>query len=81
MSTHDLPTKPAWLVKSRRAVRCARRLDQETTNLTPQDMEDPIQVATMTYRKHHRDGRHPVFCFVCTPAPPESIVTLTKGLF
>jgi len=40
--TYDLPTEPAWLAKSDKAAYCARRLDLETTDLAPQDMEDLI---------------------------------------
>ncbi|MBN1814270.1 MAG: hypothetical protein JXA14_20695 [Anaerolineae bacterium] len=66
MSTNTLPAEPEWITKSRMAAYCARRrLGLDPTDLTAQDMEDLIQVATMAYWKHHRDGRPVPFCFVC----------------
>ena len=47
MSSHDLPTEPEWLVTSRKAAYCARRLNG--ADLRPQDMEDMIQAATLAY--------------------------------
>ena len=64
MSTHDLPTEPEWLVTSRKAAYCARRR-LNGADLSPQDMEDMIQAATLAYWKHHREGRPVPFCFVC----------------
>jgi hypothetical protein len=66
MSTNTLPQEPEWLVTSRKAAYCARRrLNGGADTLTPQDMEDMIQVATLAYWKHHREGRPVPFCFVC----------------
>ena len=66
MSTNTLPAEPKWLTKSRMAAYCARRrLGLDPADLTAQDMEDLIQVATMAYWKHHRDDRPVPFCFVC----------------
>ncbi len=64
MSPHDLPTEPEWLVTSRKAAYCPRRR-LNGADLSPQDMEDMIQVATLAYWKHHREGRPVPFCFVC----------------
>jgi hypothetical protein len=52
LSTYDLPTEPAWVVRSRRVACCAlqgrrRRLDLETTHLALKEVQGPIQVATM----------------------------------
>jgi hypothetical protein len=71
VSTYDLPNEPERPVRSRKAAYCAlqgrrRRLNLETTHLAPQDVQVPILVATMACRKHHRDGRLPVFSLVCT---------------
>jgi hypothetical protein len=54
LSTYDRPTEPAWLVRSRRVAYCAlqgrrRRLNLDTTDLAPQDMEGLIQAATMAH--------------------------------
>jgi hypothetical protein len=66
MSTNALPAEPEWLVKSRKAAYCARRrLNGGADALTAQDMEDMIQIATLAYWKHHREGRPVPFCFVC----------------
>jgi DNA-directed RNA polymerase specialized sigma24 family protein len=64
MSTNTLPTEPEWLVTSRKAAYCARRR-LNGADLSPQDMEDMIQAATLAYWKHHREGRPIPFCFVC----------------
>jgi hypothetical protein len=63
MSTYNLPNKPERLVKSHKAAYCARR--RLGADLSSQDMEDMIQAATLTYWKHHREGRPVPFCFVC----------------
>ncbi|MBN1661048.1 MAG: sigma-70 family RNA polymerase sigma factor [Anaerolineae bacterium] len=66
MSTDTLPAEPDWLVRGRMAAYCARRrMNLDTTDLTPQDMEDLIQVARVAYWKHLRDGRPAAFCFAC----------------
>jgi hypothetical protein len=66
MSTNAVPAEPEWLVKSRKAAYCARRrLNGGAADLSPQDMEDMIQAATLAYWKHHREGRPVPFCFVC----------------
>jgi DNA-directed RNA polymerase specialized sigma24 family protein len=64
MSTNTLPAEPEWLITSRKAAYCARRR-LNGADLSPQDMEDMIQAATLAYWKHHRDGRPVPFCFVC----------------
>ena len=64
MSTYDLPQESELIVSSRKAAYCARRR-LNGADLSPQDMEDMIQAATMTYWKHHREGRPIPFCFVC----------------
>ena len=64
MSTNALPAEPDWLVTSRKAAYCARRR-LNGADLSPQDMEDMIQAATLAYWKHHREGRPVPFCFVC----------------
>ena len=64
MSTNTLPAEPEWLVTSRKAAYCARRR-LNGADLSPQDMEDMIQAATLAYWKHHREGRPVPFCFVC----------------
>ena len=64
MSTNALPAEPEWLVTSRKAAYCARRR-LNGADLSPQDMEDMIQAATLAYWKHHREGRPVPFCFVC----------------
>jgi hypothetical protein len=66
MDTNALPTEPEWLVTSRKAAYCARRrLNGGADTLTPQDMEDMIQAATLAYWKNYREGRPVPFCFVC----------------
>ena len=55
MSTNALPAEPEWLVTSRKAAYCARRR-LNGADLSPQDMEDMIQAATLAYWKHRRDG-------------------------
>jgi DNA-binding CsgD family transcriptional regulator len=66
MSTNALPAEPEWLVTSRKAAYCARRrLNGGAADLSPQDMEDMIQAATLAYWKHHREGRPVPFRFVC----------------
>ena len=66
MSTFEPSREPEWLVKGRKAAYCARRrLGEAGDLLTTQDMEDLIQVATLAYWKHQRDGRPVPFCFVC----------------
>ena len=64
MSTNALPAEPEWLVTSRKAAYCARRR-LNGADLSPQDMEDMIQAATLAYWKQHQDGRPVPFCFVC----------------
>ena len=64
MSTHDLPQESELIVSGRKAAYCARRR-LNGADLSGQDMEDMIQAATMTYWKHHREGRPIPFCFVC----------------
>jgi DNA-directed RNA polymerase specialized sigma24 family protein len=64
VSTNALPAEPEWLVKSRKVAYCARRR-LTGADLSPQDMEDLIQAATLAYWKHHREGRPVPFCFVC----------------
>jgi hypothetical protein len=64
MSTNALPAKPEWLVTSRKAAYCARRR-LNAADLSPQDMEDMTQAATMAYWQHHQAGRPIPFCFVC----------------
>jgi len=66
MTTEALPAEPEWLTKSRMAAYCARRrLGLDPADVSPQDMEDLIQAATLAYWKHHREGRPVPFCFVC----------------
>jgi DNA-directed RNA polymerase specialized sigma24 family protein len=66
MSTWDPSQEQALVVQGRKAAYCARRrLDGAGDLLTPQDMEDLIQTATLAYWKHHREGRPVPFCFVC----------------
>ena len=58
MYTYGLPQESELIVSSRKAAYCARRrLSGGGDILTAQDMEDMIQAATMTYWKHHREGR------------------------
>ena len=57
MGTQALPAEPEWLVKSRKAAWCARRLNGGTADLNPKDLEDMIQAATLAYWKHHREDR------------------------
>ena len=64
MSTNALSAEPEWLVTSRKAAYCARRRLNGAA-LSPQDMEDMIQAATLAYWKHHRESRPIPFCFVC----------------
>jgi DNA-directed RNA polymerase specialized sigma24 family protein len=64
MSTNALPAETEWLVTSRIAAYCARRR-LNGADLSPQDMEDMIQAATLAYWKHSREGRPVPFCFVC----------------
>jgi len=64
MNTHALPAEPDWLVTSRKAAYCGRRR-LNAADLSPQDMENMIQAATLAYWKHHRQGRPVPFCFVC----------------
>jgi DNA-directed RNA polymerase specialized sigma24 family protein len=64
MSTHDLSQESELIVSGRKAAYCARRR-LNGADLSSQDMEDMIQAATMTYWKHHREGRPIPFCFVC----------------
>jgi hypothetical protein len=66
MSTRDPSQELELVVKGRKAAYCARRrLGGAGDLLTPQDMEDLIQTATLAYWKHHREGRPIPFCFVC----------------
>jgi DNA-binding CsgD family transcriptional regulator len=65
MSTYNLSADPEWLVTSRKAAYCARRLNGGADNVTAQDMEDMIQAAALAYWKHHREGCPVPFCFVC----------------
>ncbi len=66
MSTFEPCQEPEWVVTSRKAAYCARRrLGGAADLLTHQDMEDLIQVATLAYWKHQREGRPVPFCFVC----------------
>lgn len=71
MSTSHLPAEPELVVHSRMAAYCARRR-LDSPDLTPQDMEDMIQTATLAYWKHHRQGRPPAFCFVCARTAAET---------
>lgn len=64
MTTDTLPAESEWLTRSRMAAYCARRrLNLDSTEITPQDMEDLIQVARLAYWQQLRDGRHPAYCF------------------
>ncbi|MEE4235474.1 MAG: hypothetical protein V2I51_02005, partial [Anderseniella sp.] len=66
MSTWDPPQEQELVVQGRKAAYCVRRrLAGGSDLLTPQDMEDLIQTATLAYWKHHREGRPVPFCFVC----------------
>jgi DNA-binding CsgD family transcriptional regulator len=66
MSTWEPSQEQKLVVQGRKAAYCARRrLDGGSDLLTPQDMEDLIQTATIAYWKHHREGRPVPFCFVC----------------
>jgi DNA-directed RNA polymerase specialized sigma24 family protein len=66
MSTRDPSQEPELVVQGRKAAYCARRrLGAAADLLTPQDMEDLIQTATLAYWRQHREGRPVPFCFVC----------------
>jgi DNA-binding CsgD family transcriptional regulator len=66
MITRDPSQEEELVVQGRKAAYCARRrLFGAGDLLTPQDMEDLIQTATLAYWKHHREGRPVSFCFVC----------------
>jgi hypothetical protein len=66
MSTWEPSQEQELVVQGRKAAYCARRrLDGGSDLLTPQDMEDLIQTATLAYWKHHREGSPVPFCFVC----------------
>ncbi len=79
MSTNTLPQEPEWLVTSRKAAYCARRLNGGADTLTAQDMEDMIQVATLACWKHHRDDRPVPFCFVCARQAAEKYFYQVRG--
>jgi hypothetical protein len=52
MSTHDLPQESELIASGRKAAYFARRR-LNGADLSPQDMEDMIQAATLAYWKHH----------------------------
>ncbi|MFC2037034.1 sigma factor-like helix-turn-helix DNA-binding protein [Chloroflexota bacterium] len=64
MSTCDPSEELELVVKGRQAAYCARRR-LNGADLSPQDMEDLVQTATLAYWKHHRKVRPVPFCFVC----------------
>ncbi|MFC2030133.1 hypothetical protein ACFLWA_05330 [Chloroflexota bacterium] len=64
MSTCDPPQELELVVKGRQAAYCARRR-LNGADLSPPDLEDLVQAATLAYWKHHREGRPVPFCFVC----------------
>ena len=64
MSTCDPSQELEIVVKGRKAAYCARRR-LNGADLSPQDMEDLVQTATLAYWKHRREDRPVPFCFVC----------------
>lgn len=64
MSTYDLPQESELIISGRKAAYCAR-LRLNGADLSPQDMEDMCQAATLAYWQQHQDGRPVPFCFVC----------------
>jgi DNA-directed RNA polymerase specialized sigma24 family protein len=64
MSTCEPTQELELVIKGRKAAYCARRR-LNGADLSPQDMEDLIQAATLAYWKHHREGRPVPYCFVC----------------